>query len=100
MPSLPKCGAIVEKSEDVELVCPDDAVDLVSVTNPDNHAQVTAVLLMCAKHSQDFDEGKLLMFKAEDGSAIAVQNSQEENHVPNSSPDADAPARSTPEGGD
>ncbi len=68
LPEQPKptCGVVIEKQGDLEVICPELAVDMTSIVDPDNQARVTAVLLTCEKHSKDLEEGKSLIFVAED----------------------------------
>lgn len=63
----PTCGVVVEKHDDVEIVCPSPANKMVNVTNPDNPDQVYAVVLVCDKHDQDMTNGKSLILVSEDG---------------------------------
>jgi len=77
---LPRCGVVVGKAGSTESFCKEVAQDLISIVDPNEQTRVTAIVLMCARHSQEFDEGKPLIFQAESGDRIAVQsNIQEEN---------------------
>lgn len=81
----PKCGVVVEKQIDTmdDQPCSRDATTMISVVNPDDMTQVLAVILLCDEHNQDYDNGKMLILRAENGERIAVQSpqSQEEENV-------------------
>ena len=79
MSDVPHCGVVIEKSEMGEVLCQSPAIDLTSVVNPDDQAQVMAVVLCCEKHSRDLSEGKLLMFKSESNDYIAIQYQMKES---------------------
>ena len=90
----PTCGVVIEKNGDNEKKCPNVAADQVTIVDPETRSRVSAILLVCEKHSKDLDDGKMLIFMAEDqngqptGERISVQYSKEEinddaKHAPN-----------------
>lgn len=69
----PTCGVVIQKEGEQEKICPAFASDQVTLVDPDDQTRVTALLLVCPKHSKDLDEGKSLIFLADDGEHIGVQ---------------------------
>lgn len=63
---VPTCGVVISKQGDAEIICSEFAVDMTTIVDPDDHTKVTAILLTCAKHSQDLEDGKPLVFVSED----------------------------------
>lgn len=83
---LPTCGVVITKKDGTleEVLCPEVAAQLISIVNPENQAEVTAVILVCEKHDHDLEAGKTLIFKSENqDERIAVQFSKVgESNVP------------------
>ena len=71
---VPTCGVVIHQEQLKETICPEAAVDQVTLADPDDHTRVSAILLVCPKHSKALDEGHELMFLADNGvDHIAVQ---------------------------
>ena len=76
---IPRCGVVIGKVEKVDVVCPDKAVDMVTIVTGDIP---TAVVLVCPRHSQMLDDGKELMFATDDPAEhILVQFTKGETNV-------------------
>jgi hypothetical protein len=78
---VPTCGVVVTKKigDEDEVVCGEPAISLMSIVDPDEQSRVTAVVLTCERHEKDMQDGKVLIFKSEDGEHIAIQTTIEEN---------------------
>lgn len=76
----PTCGVVVRKQggEEQEVVCGEPAVSMMSIVNPDDGVKILAIVLTCDRHEIDMQNGKVLIFTAEDGEHIAVQTKVEE----------------------
>jgi hypothetical protein len=81
---LPTCGVVIEKNDEKETVCSETAADVVFMVDPDDRATLTAMLLVCAHHSQELDEGKALVFVADNQEdRLLVQYEQPEKEIEN-----------------
>lgn len=68
---MPKCGVIIRKEPFQEGVrCTEDAADYVQLVNPDDGITVTAVLLLCKRHSEKMDGGKSYILTDGDGNYV------------------------------
>jgi hypothetical protein len=65
----PTCGVVIEKSkgQDQEKICSEFAADQVTLVDPDDQTRVTAILLVCQKHSKELNDGKSLIFLSDNG---------------------------------
>jgi len=56
------------------MICTEFAADQVTLVDPDDQTRVSAILLVCPKHSKELDEGKSLIFLSDNQvDHIAVQ---------------------------
>lgn len=62
------CGVMKDK----DTMCNEDAVDYVSMTD-EGSVQVKAILCLCPRHSQAYDDGKALLIKGSDGQIWQIQ---------------------------
>lgn len=73
---MPKCGVIIRKEPGEEgIPCPNDAADVVQLTDPDDPAglRVTSILLLCKYHSEKMDNGKSYILGDGEGNYILAK---------------------------
>jgi hypothetical protein len=70
----PTCNIVIEKSGEEEKVCGSPAAQMVTLVDPNDQSRVLAVVLLCEKHDQDFENYKSMIAVSENGTdRIAVQ---------------------------
>lgn len=79
----PTCGVVIEKKagEDAEKLCGEPVVTVIYETDPDQPARVIAVILLCKRHDEVWEQGEALILRSDDGGHIAVNKKGATNDV-------------------
>jgi len=76
---LPTCGVVIEKNDDGEKTCGEVGSHAVFMVDPETRSRVTAILVVCPRHDQELEDGKELIFVAENREDHILVSYKKEN---------------------